>query len=129
MEPYFLSQLFSSNSLIYAVFLAGMFAVVFFKRESIAIPGMFKLAYWLFAAAIVVPPCLMSLASAIMDQPFGSVQMRGARPSDLGSTLSMLYSAAGPALFAVSVLCAFGSMFPRKLPRAVEAPPGKHPLD
>ena len=129
MEQFFLSQLFGSNGLLYAVFLAGMFAVVLFKREGIAIPGMFKLAYWLFAAAIVVPPCLMSLASAMMDQPFASVQMSGPRASDLGLTLTALYSGAGPVLFALSMLCAFGSMFPRKLPRAVQAPPGKHPLD
>lgn len=127
MEQFVLSQLFGGQNLIHAVFLAGMFAVVLFRRETIAIPGMFKLAYWLFAAAIVVPACITPFATA-MSGSF-SARMRGPMASDVGWVLNAVYTATGPVLFALSVLCAFGSMFPRKLRPASIAAPAPHPLD
>lgn len=127
MDQFVLSQLFSSQGVSHAVFLAGLFAVVLFKKESIAIPGMFKLAYFLFAAAIVLPACITPFA-AVMKGSFSGHM--GARTfSDLDWTISLALNAAGPLLFALSILCAFGSLFPRKLPPPPPSAPVKHPLD
>ncbi len=128
MQDMVLSQMLNSNGLMHAVFLAGMFLIVVFKRESIAIPGMFKLAYVLFAFSLVLPALLTPVVISL-----GGLSMRGFRAgtaSDINWVASIIYNGTGPALFALSLLCAFGSMFPRhlRLPPAPSAPV-KHPLD
>ena len=127
MQQFMLSQLFSSNGLMYAVFLGGMFAVVAFRKESIAIPGMFKLAYSLFALAVVLPACMLPVFAAMGNISLGQVQSPVA--GDLDWVVNAVYSGTGPALFALSVVCAFGSMFPRKLRTPPSVQPTKHPLD
>lgn len=52
-----------------AVFLAGSFAIVLINKDDIPIPGMFKLSYILFAAAIVLPACITPFATAPVKQP------------------------------------------------------------
>ena len=122
MQELMLGRLLNSSGLLDAVFLAGMFAVLLFRRESIAIPGMFKLAYWLFGLSIVVPACMLPFVTAVRGT------FSGPLADDVEVVLSILYSGTGPALLALSVLCAFGSMFPRKMPPPPAAPT-KHPLD
>jgi hypothetical protein len=43
--------------------------------------------------------------------------------------LNIIYSATGPGLFALSLICAFAAMFPRTVRYAPPAAPAKHPLD
>lgn len=128
MQEMVLSQLLNSTGLMHAVFLAGLFLIVIFKKESIAIPGMFKLAYWLFAISIALPAAMLPIMSSISGSPMRG--FRGVNGADVGWVLNVIYSGTGPALFALSLLCAFGSMFPRnlRLPPAPSAPV-KHPLD
>lgn len=128
MQEMVLSQLLNSTGLMHAVFLAGLFLIVIFKKESIAIPSMFKLAYWLFAMSIVLPAVMLPIMSSLGSSPMRG--FRGVNGADVGWVLNVIYSGAGPALFALSLLCAFGSMFPRnlRLPPAPTAPM-KHPLD
>jgi hypothetical protein len=50
--------------------------------------------------------------------------------TDVGFAVSLLYSGAGPSLFALSLMCGVFSLFPRKLPKPrAPAAPQKHPLD
>lgn len=126
MQELMLGRLFNSNSLLDAVFLAGMFAVIAFKKESITVPGLFRLAYWLFGLSIIVPACLTPSLAPMMASP--SVYGGGPRSNEVGLVLSVLYSGSGPVLLALSVLCAMGSMLPHKQ-RPAPAAPAKHPLD
>ncbi len=127
MQDLVLSRLFNSADTVHAVFLAGLFLIVVFRRESIAIPGLFKLAYWLFALSIVLPAITLPLVQMLGNS--SSARFGGPAAFDAKWVANLIYSAAGPAVFALSVLCAFGSMFPRNLPAAPTRAPEKHPLD
>lgn len=118
-------RLLNPHGLLDAVFLAGMFAAIVFKKESIVIPGMFRLAYWLFALSIILPACLTPALAPLMAQ---NTSFGGVSAGEMGVVFNVLSMATGPVLFALSLLCMFGSMFPRKMPPPPAAPT-KHPLD
>ncbi len=127
MQELVLSQMLNSGGAMHAVFLAGLFLIVAFRRESIAIPGMFKLAYVLFAMSIFLPAVLAPVMNLFGD---GSSRfLRVSMNAEANWVVNVVYGAAGPALFALSLLCAFGSMFPRRLPLPSATAPTKHPLD
>lgn len=111
-----------TSAWLHVTYLAGVFLMLIFRRENIAIPGMFKLSVVLFALSIMVQACAVPFAT------FNGLNSFGAG-GDAQFALSLLISAAGPTLFALAAICLVLSMFPRELPKSVTAPPGKHPLD
>lgn len=127
MQELVLSQLLNSNGALHAVFLAGLFLIVAFRKESIAIPGMFKLAYVLFAMSIFLPAVMLPIMNSLGG--ISSRTFRGPVAADVNWVVNIVYSGAGPALFSLSLLCAFGSMFPRNLRMPPAPAPTKHPLD
>ena len=129
-ELMLLKQLVGSEGWLHVVFLAGMFAILVFRRDSIAIPGLFKLSILFFAASLVLPSLIVPFVGAMGGggNPFGGGF--GSSNSDAGFMVSLVYSGAGPSLFALGLMCGVLSLFPRKLPtpRAASVPT-KHPLD
>src|SRR5689334_13686058 len=120
-ELLLLKQMIGADNWLSAVFLAGMFAILAFRRESIEIPGLFKLSILIFAASLVMPALLAPLVSAFGGgnygggAPFGGGYTRS--NGDLGFVVSLVYGIAGPGLFALSLMCGVWSVFPRKLPK------------
>jgi hypothetical protein len=129
-ELMLLKQMVGSEGWLQVAFLTGMFAILVFRRESIAIPGMFKLSILFFAASLVLPSLIVPFVGVMGGggNVFGG-GYRGAN-SEAGFIVSLVYSGAGPLLFALSLMCGMLSLFPRKLPapRAASVPT-KHPLD
>ena len=112
----------SEGGLTYAVYLASMFAVIIWRRESIVNFGLFRASYLFFAAAIVLPPIIW---------PFLPTLSQGGRMNADGQILySLLTSGMGPFLFAAAVVCGLASMMPRIRHQSTPpGPPPKHPLD
>jgi predicted neutral ceramidase superfamily lipid hydrolase len=107
---------------IYAVYLASMFALIIWRRESIVNFGLFRASYLFFAAAIVLPPIVW---------PFLPMLSQGARMNGDGQILySIMANGLGPMLFAAAVVCGLASMMPRiRYQSSPSGPPPKHPLD
>lgn len=118
-------------TLIEVVYLAAMFVVVFWRRDTVVNWSLYRTSYLLFAAALVAPhiarPIADSLAqsSPVAGQPFPITAPDGQFFANL------LAGAVGPTLLAGAIICGLGSMIPRPgstSPTTASTPP-KHPLD
>jgi hypothetical protein len=106
----------------YAVYLASMFALIMWRRESIVNFGLFRASYLFFAAALVLPPVVWPFLMS-----FPPIAMSS---GDSQIIRSILGSGLGPALFATAVVCGLASMMPRiRYQSSMAGPPSKHPLD
>jgi hypothetical protein len=106
----------------YAVYLAGMFALVLARRESVLNVRLFRTSYLMFAAALVLPPIVL---------PFLPILTQSNSMNGDGQILtSIVATGLGPVLFAGAVICALSSMLPPRTRSWQPAgPPPKHPLD
>jgi len=102
--------------------LAGLFAILIFRRDAIAIPGLFKLSWFLFAASVVAPAVLMPLIT--LNDPYS-----GGSSGDVSFLLRMLAFGGGPGCLALSMCTLVSSMFVRNLRAPPVIGPTKHPLD
>ena len=129
-ELMLMRELFGESGWLQPVFLLSMFTALLFRRDCITSPGKFRAAYFLFALSLILPalmgPVLGTAGFQSMARMFSgrSYTMQ----SDAGFTVSLIATAGGPGLFALSIVCALASMMPRKPPPA-PLPPPKHPLD
>jgi hypothetical protein len=109
----------------YAVYLASMFALIIWRRESIVNYGLFRASYLFFAAAIVLPPIAWPVMSMFGPNTNG---LYGFDNWQLVRTI--LGGGLGPGLFAAAVVCGLASMMPRiRYQSTMAGPPQKHPLD
>jgi hypothetical protein len=104
-----------------AVYLAGMFAIVLWRKESVVNWRLFRLSYLLYAASLILPPIVLPL--------FEFVTPGGVGKAESQIFLYMISSGLGTWLFAAAVICGLGSMMPRLIIHHADLPPQKHPLD
>jgi hypothetical protein len=128
MDQLLLQRLFQSDSAgwIQVVYLAAMFAVVMWRKESIVNWGLFRASYLFFGASLVVPSIVLPIIQWIVPGAgFGGPgRMTG---SSIGTQIFM--NSVGPACFAGAVVCGLACMAPRRarIARPVQTVP--HPLD
>ena len=106
----YLSQLFGGMTKVWleVTFLLCLFGILVFKSERISNQGLFRAAWTLFALSIIIPSCMMFFLDL-----GGSFDAR--RGGDFApSMVFRLFSASGPILFGVSLICAFGSTLPKR---------------
>lgn len=106
------------------VYLAGMFAILIWRRESVVNPWLFRMSYLLFAAALVLPPIISPfLPGYSLGSSLGGV--------DSQTFINAAANAIGPGFFAGAIICGLGSLLPplKNTSRPIAAPPPKHPLD
>lgn len=122
-EQLFLQRLFQGEQgWVQAVYLAGMFAIVLWRKESVVNWRLFRMSYLLYGASLVLPPILTPLIQFFFYPNAGAYAG--------GQVFTYIFiSALGPLLFAAAVICALGSMLPRLIVAQPAGPPTKHPLD
>ena len=115
----------SATVLFAAVYLAGMFAALVWRRESIVSWGLFRVSYFLFGASLIAP----AIAGPIISLSLSANNRFVA--SDANVLLRIVHGGLGPLLFAGAVVCGLAAMMPRRV--FAVAPPApkaeKHPLD
>ncbi len=129
-EQLLLQRLFQTDGggWTHAVYVAAMFVVIMWRKESIVNWWLFRMSYLLFAAALVIPPVVLPLLQWLAS----GAMLQGRGTSEGQILLSILFSGTGPALFAGAVVCGLGSMMPRQFRFAAPlppSPPAPHPLD
>ena len=125
MEMMVYRQMFGGESWVHAVFLAGVFLVILYRRDQIVSPYMFRVSIILFVLSSILPIFFTTLAQT------GGLGRRGFMESPEGGALFRVFlMAIGPTLFGLSVLFCFLSMLPgqSRLP-APPQPQRPHPLD
>jgi hypothetical protein len=112
-----------------AVYLAAMFAVVVWRKESVESWMLYRYSFLLYAASLVVPPIVLPLLQSSLAQ---NRNMGNLMPGGEVFT-SIIYSSVWPLLFALAVVFGLASMMPRALlpyrPPQPPGPPVPHPLD
>jgi hypothetical protein len=127
MEMMLFRQFFGGgDSWTHAVFLAGVFLAVLFRRDQIVSPYMFRVSIIMFVLAIILPVAMTMIFQISMNG--GS---RGMLSSGAGPVLSLLMMVLGPVLFGLAVLFCVLSMLPQvsRYPGPPSRPPQPHPLD
>ncbi len=127
-ELLLLKQLAGNDGWLSAAILISLFLIVILRRDSIALPSLFRLGVLFFALSIAIPPLVLPLGSYIA----GTVRMPVRfQPGNDGSLLLTLFmNGTGPALQALTVLCIFNAIMPRVFHKKPESiVPQKHPLD
>ena len=122
LDQLFFQRLFQGEQgWVQAVYLAGMFAMVLWRKESVVNWRLFRMSYLLYGASLVLPPIIT---------PIIPLLMQGRSVNGDGQFFTyMVANALGPTLFAAAVICALGSMLPRLMMAQPAGPPPKHPLD
>jgi len=111
-----------------AVYLLGLLVTVLFRPQQIHQPGLFRVAYLVYAASIILP-ALVWAGWLSFAGPGAVGGMRGMATGEAASLMQMLMMVSGPTLFGVSVVCLIGSLVPHGHAIAPPPPPQKHPLD
>jgi hypothetical protein len=107
-------------------FLAGLFAVLFWRPATLRHPALFRWSCTLFALAILVPPVFNVGIAMFM----GDGMMRGGGGGGGGAIqLLQLASNAGPILFGLSVIFGFAAIAPAPARQVVPAAQEKGPFD
>ena len=120
-EQLLLQRLFQNESgWAQAVYLAGMFAMIIWRKESVVKWRLFRLSYLLFGASLVLPPIVV---------PFTQMLMNNRAGTDQHVVAAVVAVGLGPALLAGAVICGLSAMMPRLALLQNPAPPTKHPLD
>jgi hypothetical protein len=113
----------------YAIYVAGMFAALLWRKESVTNWGLFRASYLLFGASLILPPIVQPVV--MMTMYGGAFRGGGPTAGDASVLLGAVSNGIGPILFASAVICGLGSMMPR---RVFSMPPPsmpqqQHPLD
>ena len=115
-----LQRLFQSDIVwIQLVYIAAMFSILFWRRESVLNWWLFRTSYILYGASLVAPH---------IARPIAELLSQG-RTSDGQFVTYIIVNALGPTLFATAIICGLGSMTPRLTSAQPPGPPPKHPLD
>jgi hypothetical protein len=124
METMFLRQMTGGDSWVQAVFLAGVFLAVLFRRDHIVSPYMFRVSIILFALSLIVPIVITTIRGYTMAARSGGFM------TDQNVLFHSLMTAIGPMVFALSVLLCILSMLPpqSRYPATPEHRQA-HPLD
>jgi hypothetical protein len=129
MELMAYNKLFSSESWLNVMFLAGLFGFLMVRRDSIASPTLFKIAWFLFAASLGVPSLLMQII-VLIDPGMGLMAGMGGRTrGDAMFLLRIMGNSAGPLLLASAMCCFISSVLPRTRQRLRAPVPERCPLD
>jgi hypothetical protein len=112
------------NALAQAVYLAGIFGILIWRREAVVSWGLFRASYLFYGASLVVPPIIGPLSQFLA----GAIN-RNPNAPDSQMFAIILVHATGPFLFAIAVACGLGSMVPRPPFATPRVEPTKHPLD
>lgn len=108
------------------VFLAGLLCAALWRPERVGRPALFRLAYVLFALYFVLPALADVIVRMPLSDPFQPQPFRPGDPGLLVATwTSSVVNLVGRAVFALSVVCGFGSLDVRR--RAWAARPGPGP--
>jgi hypothetical protein len=124
-EMLMLKQMFSGNYLP-AVLLAGLFAALLFRRDSISSYPLFRLGYIFFILSLVLPALAESFLIAV-NVGGGS---RGGFPGE-GTPYAIL-NIIGPIFQGIGLMCTLGSLIPQPAKRTPFVPPAspqRHPPD
>src|SRR5262245_12383559 len=115
----------SESGIAQGVYLAGIFAVLLWRRESVSSWWLFRMSVLLYGGSLVVPAIVTPLMRPLI------VAGPGYPPNDFSQIVcSIAIGAMWPALFAGAVICGVSSMLPRIAPwRSAPPFPGPHPLD
>ena len=103
--------------------LAGFLLVFFYKRELVTSWILLRMAIILYALSLVLPAFVMGVTIPITrfslgnNAVFETVVVQG------------LASCLGPASLAISMVCFFSSVMPRRSSLVSQTIPQKHPLD
>jgi hypothetical protein len=126
MEMMVYRQMTGGESWMHAVFLAGIFLVIVYRRDQIVSPYMFRVSIILFVLSSILPVVFTTFLQTgalgrrggFMDSPEG------------GALFRVFLMGIGPTLFGLSVLFCILSMLPAQsrfsTPREPQHP---HPLD
>jgi hypothetical protein len=129
-EMLMLRQFFGGEGGYLSVVIAvGLFLIVIYRRDTIAVPALFRLGMIFYALSIAIPPFILPLVSYIHGR--NPVMGRNLASGSDGAFWYMIGNATGPVLQGLTLLCAFNAIMPRIIGRKPEAPiiPQKHPLD
>jgi hypothetical protein len=127
IEQLLFQRLFTGDSgLAQAVYVAGMFAILIWRREAVVNWWLFRTSYLLYGASLIAPPILTPLIGILANG--GNRNLSGINAD--GQVFSLIFTlAVGPLLLAAAVICGLGSMIPRLSIAPPLGPPPKHPLD
>jgi hypothetical protein len=126
-ELMYLRQMLGTDSWVQAVFLAGVFLVIVFRRDHIVSPYMFRVSIILYVLSLILPITITSIL-----QYTASTRGVGFIGSGSGGELfHTLMPGVGPAVFGLSVLLCILSMLPERsrYPAPPQRQPQSHPLD
>lgn len=129
MEMMFFRQMLGGgDSWVQAVFLAGVFLVVLFRRDQIVSPYMFRVSVILYVLSYILP---LLLSAVLQFTLRGSGRVMGRGPGDSGELLQILMTAVGPLLLGLAIMLCVLSMLPpqSRYPGPPQRPPQPHPLD
>ena len=128
-ELLYLRQLFgnSGHGWLQVTLLGFLFLVLIFKPDRIVNRSLFRIACFLFALSVILPP-LVTLSTSLLAGDTASSYSRS-RAMMSGSPLMMsLSSSLGPVLFGISALCGLLSLIPDR-ERQNQLEVTKHPLE
>ena len=125
-DQLFLQRLFfgdATTGWAQAVYLAGMFAIVIWRRESVVNWWLFRTSYLLFGAAIFLPHLVVPATQMAF------ANRAGGGGGDGPIFTYIIANSMGPALLAAAIICGLGSMLPRLIISHSSGPSAPHPLD
>ena len=122
-------QMLGGDSWTSAVFLAGVFLVVLFRRDQIVSPYMFRVSIILFVLSIILPVVMTAILQYMMQSGGGGGGFL--RSGESGAFLQVLMVATGPVLFGLAVVTCIVAMLPAqsRYPAPPQRPTEPHPLD
>ncbi len=128
IELMFFRQMLGGDSWVQAVFLAGVFAVLLYRRDKIVAPYMFRVAIILFVLSFIVPVVFTAILQ------YAAAGRRGGGVvgfSDDGALMHVISTATGPVLLGLAVLLCVLSMLPAhsRYPSPPVRQDEPHPLD
>jgi hypothetical protein len=128
MEVMMYRQFFGvGESWTQAVFLAGVFLVILFRRDQIISPYMFRVSIILFVLSFILPVLMTGILQYTASGSRGGFLQAGSP----GALLPMMMTATGPVLLGLAVVFCVLSLLPQhsRYPGPPERPQQPHPLD
>jgi hypothetical protein len=126
MDAMLVRQMFGGESWTHAVFLAGVFLVILYRRDQIVSPYMFRISIILFVLSLILPVIFTSMLQA------GTFRRGGGfmNSAEGGALMTVFMIGVGPTVFGLSVLfCVLSLLPPQNRYPAPPPPTLPHPLD
>lgn len=117
----------TGDSWTQAVFLAGVFLVLLFRRDQIVSLYLFRVSVILFALSLILPVVMTGILQMTMTRSGGTLPTSG----EFGGVMQILMTTAGPVLLGLAIVFCVVSMLPpqSRYPGPPDRPPQPHPLD